>query len=126
MSNRTLIYHMCRVEEWAAATETGLYHGSSQDRDDGFIHFSAAGQIVASAARHRTGQKGLVLLAVDADKLGPSLRWEPSRDGQLFPHHYGPLPVSAVVSADPLPLGGDGHHVFPVSLAPATSNRGEP
>ena len=111
--SQALIYHMCRVEEWRAATTRGSYAGSSQDAADGFIHFSTAEQIVESAARHRAGQSGLVLLAVDAAALGIALRWEPARGGQLFPHLYGALPCSAVRRVDPLPLADDGRHVFP-------------
>ena len=108
-----LIYHMCRREEWEAAGDAGRYDGSSQDTADGFLHFSTAGQIVESAARHRAGQSGLVLLAVDADRLGDALRWETSRSGALFPHLYGGLPLDAVVRVDDLPLGPDGRHMFP-------------
>ena len=109
----TVIYHICRREEWEAARRVGRYAGSSQDAADGFIHFSAAEQVKASAAKHRAGQTGLVLLAVDADRLGAALKWEPSRGGALFPHLYGALPVEAVLAAHDLPLGADGAHVFP-------------
>ncbi|WP_448203968.1 DUF952 domain-containing protein [Azospirillum sp. sgz302134] len=108
-----IIYHMCRAEEWERALSTGSYPGSSQDAADGFIHFSTAAQVEESAAKHRAGQDGLVLLTVDGDALGEALWWEPSRGGQLFPHLYAALPVSAVLRADPLPLGPDGRHVFP-------------
>ncbi len=108
-----LIYHMCRAEEWEAARPAGSYPGSSQDLADGFIHFSTAEQVTGSAAKHRAGQDGLVLLTVDGDVLGDALKWEPSRGGALFPHVYGELPVSAVLRADPLPLGPDGRHLFP-------------
>jgi uncharacterized protein (DUF952 family) len=108
-----IIYHMCRHQEWQDAQATGAYAGSSQDAADGFIHFSTAAQVVESAAKHRAGQHGLVLLAVDAARLGPALKWEPSRGGQLFPHLYGALPADAVVRVDDLPLGADGRHVFP-------------
>ncbi|MGE5145236.1 MAG: DUF952 domain-containing protein [Candidatus Eiseniibacteriota bacterium] len=107
------IYHMCRYYEWSAAEATGVYRGSSQDQADGFIHFSTAAQIVESAARHRTGQDNLVLVAVDAGRLGDALRWEKSRGGQLFPHLYGPLPLAAVIETHPLMLGADRRHVFP-------------
>lgn len=109
----SVIYHMCRREEWEAAQAEGLYHGSSQDRADGFIHFSTAEQVVESAARHRAGQAGLVLLAVDAAALGTALRWERSRGGALFPHLYGALPTGAVIRVDDLPIGPDGRHLFP-------------
>lgn len=113
MTESSVIYHICRADEWAAAVRTGCYAGSSQDAADGFIHFSTRAQVVESAARHRTGQSGLVLVAVDAGRLGAALRWEPSRRGMLFPHLYGALPLTAVLSVRPLPLGADGRHVFP-------------
>lgn len=113
MNDTALIYHMCRSAEWQNALNTGFYPGSSQDRLDGFIHFSTAVQVVESAARHRAGQAGLSLLAVKAAELGDALRWEAARSGQLFPHLYGPLPVSAVAWVQDLPLGSDGLHVFP-------------
>jgi uncharacterized protein (DUF952 family) len=109
----SLIYHMCRLEEWQAAASTGSYSGSTQDRADGFIHFSTRTQIAASAERHRAGQEGLVLLGVDAAALGAGLKWEPARDGQLFPHLYGDLSVGAVAWVRMLSLGRDGRHVFP-------------
>jgi uncharacterized protein (DUF952 family) len=113
MVSNPFIYHMCRHDEWAAALAAGRYAGSSQDVADGFIHFSTADQIEESAAKHRAGQGGLVLLTVATDRLGSALRWEPSRGGQLFPHLHGPLSPDAVIAVDPLPLGPDGRHVFP-------------
>lgn len=109
-----LIFHMCRRDEWAAAQASGSHPGSSQDQADGFIHFSTASQIVESARKHRAGQDGLVLIAVDPATLGPALRWEESRGGLLFPHLYAALPVAAVAWVTELPLGADGNHVFPV------------
>jgi uncharacterized protein (DUF952 family) len=108
-----IIYHMCKAEEWAAAIAAGSYRGSSQDLADGFIHFSTGAQIVESARRHRAGQEGLLLVVVDAARLGDRLKWEPSRGGDLFPHLYGPLDPAESASAAALPLGPDGLHIFP-------------
>ncbi len=118
MTRPRLIFHMCRAEEWAATRATGAYPGSSQDRADGFIHFSAAAQLAESAAKHRAGQAGLVLLTVDAALCGAALTWEPSRGGALFPHLYAALSHTAVLRVDPLPLGGDGRHVLPPHALP--------
>jgi uncharacterized protein (DUF952 family) len=113
-----VIYHMCRADEWVMALESGRYNGSSQDRADGFIHFSTRDQVWTSAARHRRGQDGILLLAVDAKALGDALKWEPSRGGQLFPHLYGPLDIGAVIETTPLPLDDEGIHVFPDGFPP--------
>ncbi|MBT4038788.1 MAG: DUF952 domain-containing protein [Rhodospirillales bacterium] len=108
---------MCRSDEWAEAQSGGTYSGSSQDVADGFIHFSTAEQIRVSAAKHRAGQTGLVLLWVDPSRLsGGTLKWEESRNSMLFPHLYGALNTGAAVRTDPLELGPDGNHVFPLDF----------
>jgi uncharacterized protein (DUF952 family) len=111
-----LIYKICTAAEWHAAEHAGAYRGSAVDVKDGFIHFSAADQVRETAVKHFTGLPGLVLVAVDAEALGPALRWEPSRGGALFPHLYGELPLAAVRSVVPLPLGADGRHEFPENV----------
>ena len=108
-----VIYHMCPAELWEAAVAAGSYHGTEDDRRDGFIHFSTAAQLRESARRHRAGQSGLVLVTVEAARLGERLRWEPSRGGALFPHLYGPLLPHEAAQVLPLPLGPDGLHLFP-------------
>lgn len=114
-----LIYTMVRAADWRDAEAAGAYSGSADDRRDGFLHFSTAAQLRASAAKHRAGEADLLLVEVDAAALGPALRWEPAAGGKrpgLFPHLYGALPLSAVRSAVPLPLGPDGSHRFPPAI----------
>jgi uncharacterized protein (DUF952 family) len=64
--------------------------------------------------KHFSGIDGLALAAVDLSRLGDTVRWEASRDGQLFPHIYGLLPVEAVVSVAPLERAPDGTVKLPV------------
>ena len=90
----------------------GLYEGSEVDRRDGFIHLSAAHQVRATAQKHFSGKTDLLLVAVAEEALGPNLKWETSRGGDLFPHIYGALPLSAVSEVTPLPLV-NGVHQFP-------------
>ena len=83
---------------------------------DGFVHFSTAGQLAETLRRHFAGQGDLVLLAVPADALGPGLRWEPSRGGDLFPHLYAPLPLSAIVWSAPIAADADGGCTLPEAV----------
>jgi uncharacterized protein (DUF952 family) len=108
----TFVFKIVDAEEWRVAEARDVFEGSAVDRADGFIHFSSAAQAAETAARHFAGRRGLLLIAIDADALGDKLKWEPSRGGALFPHLYGPLPLTAVRWARPLPLGPDGKHVF--------------
>src|SRR5260370_39560794 len=102
-----MIYHMCPAEAWAAAAREGEYRGGADDLHDGFIHFSTAEQMAESARRHRAGQAGLVLIAVESARLGARLRWEKARGGDLVPHLYGSRDPAPVTSIHPLPLGLD-------------------
>jgi uncharacterized protein (DUF952 family) len=107
------IYKICPAPLWREAERSGRFRGAAIDRADGFIHFSTAMQVAETAAKHFSGGNDLVLVAVNAGALGGALRFEVSRGGDLFPHLYGELPLSAVRWSKPLPLGADGRHVFP-------------
>jgi uncharacterized protein (DUF952 family) len=107
-----VVYKIVAAEEWAEAEAADVFTGAAIDRADGFIHFSTAEQAPETAAKWFAGRGDLILAAIEAGALGDDLRWEPSRGGALFPHLYGPLPMSAVVWSRPLPLGPDGRHVF--------------
>ena len=109
----TIIYKICPTPLWRAAEDAGSFAGAPIDLADGFIHFSTADQVRETAAKHFSGQDDLVLVAIDADRLGPALKYEPSRGGALFPHLYAALDLGAVVWVKPLPLAG-GVHQFPV------------
>jgi uncharacterized protein (DUF952 family) len=111
------IYKICPAPLWRAAGAEGVFRGSPIDLADGYIHFSTAGQVADTAARHFAGERGLVLAAIDSARLTAPLRYEAARNGDLFPHLYGALPLAAVLWVKPLPLGADGRHVFP-ELAP--------
>jgi uncharacterized protein (DUF952 family) len=91
-----VIYKIATADQWRAAEAAGVFHGAPVDLADGFIHFSTASQVDETLARHFAGQSGLLLVEVAVDALGADLRWEPSRGGQLFPHLYAPLPLTAV------------------------------
>jgi uncharacterized protein (DUF952 family) len=109
----TTIYKICESVLWREAERAGMLCGAPVDLRDGFIHFSTADQVRETAAKHFAGAADLILVAVDAAAVDSALKWEVSRGGDLFPHLYGALPLSAVLWARPLPLGSDRRHVFP-------------
>ncbi len=107
-----LIYKIFRRPEWDAFRSQGETRGAPVDLADGFIHFSTAAQVAATAAKWFARESDLVLVAFSAAALGPALRWEPARGGELFPHLYRPLRLEEVVWDKSLPLGAAGH-IFP-------------
>ena len=107
------IYKICPASAWREAERQGVYRGSADDARDGYIHFSTASQVSETARKHYFGQTGLFLIAVDADALGEALRWEPSRNDELFPHLYGELDLGAVTAIHDLRARSDGYHDVP-------------
>ncbi|HEY6560187.1 MAG TPA: DUF952 domain-containing protein [Polyangiaceae bacterium] len=110
------VYKICPRAAWHEAEQEGAYRGSADDRRDGFIHLSTASQVPGTAAKYFQGRTDLLLVAVDVSALSASLRYEPARGGELFPHLYADLAVTAVRWVKDLPWDGDAH-VIP-TLAP--------
>ncbi|WMT87705.1 DUF952 domain-containing protein [Pelagibacterium sp. 26DY04] len=107
------IYKIASIQDWAKARAAGFLAGTPVDLADGYIHFSTAGQLAETLEKHYRGQSGLVLATIDPDLLGADLRWEPSRGGQLFPHLYAHLPMSAVIAERELAARTDGGFDLP-------------
>jgi uncharacterized protein (DUF952 family) len=111
------VYKICSIIALQEARRSGRFEGSADDARDGFTHLSAGTQVAGTLAKYFSGQPDLVLLALDPDRLGASLRWEPSCGGELFPHLYGPLHLDHVISAAALPLQEDGSHRLPTGIS---------
>ena len=107
-----LIYKIFRRAEWTDFRDAGQTAGAPIDLTDGYIHFSTAAQVAETAAKHFATESDLVLLALDSDRLGPDLKWQPSRGGALFPHLYRNLTRADILWDKSLPLGATGH-IFP-------------
>ena len=107
------IYKICPASAWREAERQGVFRGSPVDISDGYIHFSTASQVGETARKHFAGQTGLFLIAVDADELGDALRWERSRNNDLFPHLYGELDLVAVRAVLDMQARSDGTHDIP-------------
>jgi uncharacterized protein (DUF952 family) len=108
----TLIYKIVPAALWRAAEALAEFDGAPVDIAEGFIHFSTASQVRDTAAKHYAGMRDLLLVTVEAERLGEGIKWEPSRGGDLFPHLYAPLQLADVMRVDSLPLRDDGTHDF--------------
>jgi uncharacterized protein (DUF952 family) len=107
-----VILKIFRRAEWDDLCTQGQSLGAPIDLADGFIHFSTPAQVAETAARNFADVSDLVLVACDVAKLGPALKWEVSRGGDLFPHLYRALLREDVLWDKSLPLGASGH-IFP-------------
>jgi len=111
----TTAYKVLTQDQMDALEADGSFAGAPVDVTDGYIHLSTAAQLTGTVDKHFAGQGDLHVVAVDLDALGGAVRWEESRGGQLFPHLYAPLPLSAVVAYSPLERDDAGQVRLPVA-----------
>lgn len=107
----SLILHICPSTAWAA-NKNSEYRCPSLD-SEGFIHCSTPEQTVEVANDLFRGQRGLVLLVIDAEKVVSSIRYEGAGNGKLYPHIYGPLNVTAVIRVEAFEPSADGTFELP-------------
>ena len=102
------IYHLALADEWRSAKACGDYRRSTRGlalEQVGFIHASGADQVETTFRRFYADAEGVLLLTIDPARLGVPVRWEAAPDSdELFPHIVGPLPVGAVLLAEPFGL----------------------
>ena len=110
---QTTIYKVIDKDVWEAAKVAGEFTGAAIDIKDGYIHLSSADQVVETVEKHFAGQENLLLLSVATADMVDDLKWEKSRNDQLFPHLYRSLKVADVVAEEILVTNEDGSHQFP-------------
>ena len=111
----TTAYKVLTADQMATLEHDGSFAGAPIDLQDGYIHLSTADQLGETIEKHFAGQTGLWLAAVDLDALGETVKWEPSRGGDLFPHLYALLPLDAVIAYSELHYEPDGSLRLPVA-----------
>lgn len=113
------LLHITTAAEAVSAYEKGEYRPAGFERE-GFIHCSFERQVLATASRIFRGRKGLVLLEIDPGLLDCKVVEENLEGGgELYPHIYGPLPMTAVRAVHPLVPAADGSFSLPSTLASA-------
>ncbi len=120
----SLIYHIATTADWDRACRDGEYTMSTRGRtlaQEGFIHACTAGQVAPVANAFFRDVPDLRLLVIDADLVGPEIRYEhvPGQAGP-YPHIYGPLSLDAVLEARPFGPGPDGRFSFDGEKRPDT------
>lgn len=107
----TELWHLAERAVWDAARTSGAYEGSTRGvslADEGFVHTSYPHQLAGVAAAFYADAGDLVLLRIDPARIPHEIRVEGG-----FPHIYGPVPLDAVTSAEPVLRDAAGQLILP-------------
>jgi uncharacterized protein (DUF952 family) len=111
-----VLFHITSADELRAAGQSGTYTPKAFG-EDGFVHCSYGHQVAATANRIFRGRSDLVVLEIDPARLpGPVIDENLEGGAELFPHVYGPLPLSAVVQVHRLPCDEAGRFAVPAAI----------
>ena len=107
-----LVYKILAKPVWDDAVSKGIFEGATIDLTDGFIHLSTAAQAPVTASLFFKTGDDLVLVGFDDQQL-TSLKYEPSRGGELFPHVFGTIDTKLAFNVFKLERQNDGSLKFP-------------
>lgn len=111
------IYHLTNDVDLAAARATGSITAASL-ASEGFVHCSQAHQVLRVVEAVFPTVTELVLLCIDGDQLGDSLKFEAPSDShaptiERFPHVYAPIPTASVVGVGRMRRDTQGQMLWP-------------
>ena len=109
--NSNFVFKILEYKEWFNKEEE--YKGSSIDLKDGFIHLSTKNQVNETCKKHFSGKKNLIVIYFKIKDLENNLKWEKSRNNDLFPHYYGKIKKKLMIGFFKIRRIGDGSHEFP-------------
>ncbi|MGJ8560605.1 MAG: DUF952 domain-containing protein [Litorimonas sp.] len=116
-SDPTHIYKILTPDQWDIFSRDGETLGSPLDQADGFLHFSTPAQLAETLAKHFAKAGPLVLAEIPMSALaGQDVRWEPAREGRLFPHLYGILYRNSLSQHWPLHADARGVYGLPETI----------
>ncbi len=104
------VYRLISQDDWRQAQAERIVAYQAIDQQDGFLHLSVRDQVLDTAALYFKDRDDLLALEISYQKIAQDLKFEPSRDGVLFPHLYGQLSVAAITRAIPLIASTDGDY----------------
>lgn len=92
-----MIYHVITSAAWESQRLVKSLEVPSL-KTEGFIHCCTHQQVAGVLERYFKGQTNLLLLEIDEAKLESELRFEKSTNDELFPHVYGPINKTAILT----------------------------
>ncbi len=90
------VYRVFRKEELEKFRKSKLFRGNELDISSGFVHLSTEQQIKETINKYFTTEQ-IYIVKFKTSDLEDSLRWEKSRNEEIFPHYYGALKSSLIV-----------------------------
>lgn len=108
MQHPEFVYKVVSRAVYDASIASGTFVGQPIDKADGYIHLSTAAQLRETIRLYFAGLSEQVLFQLACAPFGEAMKWEASRNGELFPHLYAELPMNALGPIATIDVAADG------------------
>ena len=88
-NKESFVYRVMLNSEWDEFKKKKKFFGNSLDISSGFIHLSTESQVNTTIEKYYNNENSIVIFRINVKDIENKLKWEKSRDNELFPHLYG-------------------------------------
>lgn len=85
----SFVYRVMLNNEWDEFKKKKKFFGNKLDIQSGFIHLSTKSQIKSTIEKYYKNEDSIIIFKINVKDIAKNLKWEISRNNQLFPHLYG-------------------------------------
>jgi len=85
------VYRVFSKVEFENFKKKKIFNGNNLDLNSGFIHLSKKEQLKGTLSEYFKNENDLVIAEFKTENLIEYLRWEVSRNNEVFPHFYNNL-----------------------------------
>ena len=91
MKRASFVYRIFNEKEFMNFKKNKTFEGNQLDINSGFIHLSTYEQIKGTLKKYFVESDNVLISKLKVSDLQDSLKWEKSRNSEIFPHFYGTL-----------------------------------
>ena len=113
LNYKQYIYKVISKEHWQNCQQSDEILPMEIDIKDGYLHFSTLAQLKETLRLYFANRSDLILLALRAIDVKQQLKWEKSRNNELFPHIYGTIDIGLIQFSEPIAVSKNGTATLP-------------
>tara|TARA_Y200000002_G_C22497595_1_gene585715 strand:- start:502 stop:837 length:336 start_codon:yes stop_codon:yes gene_type:complete len=93
----TYVFKILNLKDWIFLKKNKYFLGSKLDKISGYIHLCSKNQLRDTLNIYFSNHTKVVVLKFLHSSLKAKIKWEKSRNENLFPHYYGILNFKKII-----------------------------
>ena len=94
---KTYVFKILNLKDWIFLKKNKYFLGSKLDKVSGYIHLCSKNQLRDTLNIYFSNHTKVFVLKFLHSSLKPKIKWEKSRNENLFPHYYSILNFKKII-----------------------------